>query len=209
LQVLPKFFKATKFTSFTRKLNRWGFTRVTRGPEMGSYYHKLFLREDPSLCLRMSSHSSSKFQEQPQLMPNPMGGGGGMPFGGMPFGMPGMGMPGMNPMMQNSMGGGSGGGMPPGDLTQQNQMINQQLQQLQWQQFQLQQLQQQQHHQQHMGGGGGGRPEMMGQQGMPPQGHPNQGMVSPQGMQQQQQQQGTPQPAGGGGGGGGGGDGSR
>jgi hypothetical protein len=35
--VLPKYFKATKFTSFTRKLNRWGFTRVTRGPEMGRY----------------------------------------------------------------------------------------------------------------------------------------------------------------------------
>lgn len=34
--VLPKFFKATKFTSFTRKLNRWGFTRVTRGPEVSS-----------------------------------------------------------------------------------------------------------------------------------------------------------------------------
>ena len=33
-QVLPKYFKATKFTSFTRKLNRWGFTRVTRGPEV-------------------------------------------------------------------------------------------------------------------------------------------------------------------------------
>ena len=34
--VLPKYFKATKFTSFTRKLNRWGFTRVTRGPEVGA-----------------------------------------------------------------------------------------------------------------------------------------------------------------------------
>ena len=122
-QVLPKYFKATKFTSFTRKLNRWGFTRVTRGPEMGSYYHKLFLRDDPSLCLRMSSHSSSKFQEQQQLMPAPMA-PGGMPFGGMPF-MPGMAMPGMNPMM------GGMPGMPPADLSQQNQIINQQLQQLQ------------------------------------------------------------------------------
>ena len=27
-EVLPKYFKASKFTSFTRKLNRWGFTRV-------------------------------------------------------------------------------------------------------------------------------------------------------------------------------------
>ena len=36
VHVLPKYFKATKFTSFTRKLNRWGFTRVTRGPEVGA-----------------------------------------------------------------------------------------------------------------------------------------------------------------------------
>eukprot|EP00526_Cylindrotheca_closterium_P009350 CAMPEP_0113609668 /NCGR_PEP_ID=MMETSP0017_2-20120614/4618_1 /TAXON_ID=2856 /ORGANISM="Cylindrotheca closterium" /LENGTH=426 /DNA_ID=CAMNT_0000518509 /DNA_START=19 /DNA_END=1299 /DNA_ORIENTATION=- /assembly_acc=CAM_ASM_000147 len=120
---LPKFFKATKFTSFTRKLNRWGFTRVTRGPEMGSYYHKLFLRDESNLCLRMSSHSSSKFQEQQQLMPNPMG----MPFGGMPFGMM------MNPMNMN-----------PAEINQQNQLIQAQLQQLQWQQYQLQQIQQQQ-----------------------------------------------------------------
>jgi HSF-type DNA-binding len=30
-QVLPKFFKATKFSSFTRKLYRWGFRQVNRG----------------------------------------------------------------------------------------------------------------------------------------------------------------------------------
>lgn len=40
-EVLPKYFKASKFTSFTRKLNRWGFSRVPRGPETGSYYHKV------------------------------------------------------------------------------------------------------------------------------------------------------------------------
>jgi hypothetical protein len=39
--VLPKAFKQSKYTSFTRKLNRWGFTRVTRGPETGAYYHKV------------------------------------------------------------------------------------------------------------------------------------------------------------------------
>jgi len=30
-QVLPKFFKATKFSSFTRKLYRWGFRQLNRG----------------------------------------------------------------------------------------------------------------------------------------------------------------------------------
>ena len=41
LEVMPNYFKHSKFTSFTRKLNRWGFTRVSRGPEMGAYYHKV------------------------------------------------------------------------------------------------------------------------------------------------------------------------
>lgn len=39
-EVLPKYFeKKSKWTSFTRKLNRWNFTRVTRGDEVGAYYH--------------------------------------------------------------------------------------------------------------------------------------------------------------------------
>jgi hypothetical protein len=52
-EVLPKFFKQSKFTSFTRKLNRWGFIRITRGPQTGSYFHKLFHRDQPELCLQM------------------------------------------------------------------------------------------------------------------------------------------------------------
>ncbi len=39
--IMPLYFKHSKFTSFTRKLNRWGFTRVPRGPETGAYYHKV------------------------------------------------------------------------------------------------------------------------------------------------------------------------
>jgi hypothetical protein len=44
-EVMPLYFKHSKFTSFTRKLNRWGFTRVTRGPESGAYYHKVSVSE--------------------------------------------------------------------------------------------------------------------------------------------------------------------
>lgn len=40
-EVMPMYFKHSKFTSFTRKLNRWGFTRVSKGPETGAYYHKV------------------------------------------------------------------------------------------------------------------------------------------------------------------------
>jgi len=52
-EVLPKFFKKTKFSSFKGKLYRWGFKRVVKGENSGAYFHKLFLRDNPSLCLHM------------------------------------------------------------------------------------------------------------------------------------------------------------
>mmetsp|Transcript_5226 Transcript_5226/g.10729 ORF Transcript_5226/g.10729 Transcript_5226/m.10729 type:complete len:851 (+) Transcript_5226:275-2827(+) len=51
--VLPRFFKQTKFLSFTRQLNLWGFKRITKGVDGGSYYHPLFLRGRPYLAMRM------------------------------------------------------------------------------------------------------------------------------------------------------------
>lgn len=65
-EVLPRYFKQSKFTSFTRKLNRWGFSRVTRGPEAGSYFHKFFLRDQPHLSLQMSCQNVRHHQGQPQ-----------------------------------------------------------------------------------------------------------------------------------------------
>jgi len=59
-EVLPKYFKKTKFVSFTRKLIRWGFQRVTEGPEKGCYYHALFQKNNLELCARMSCDSKAK-----------------------------------------------------------------------------------------------------------------------------------------------------
>lgn len=53
-EVLPRYFPQSKFTSFTRKLNRWGFTRITRGVETGAYFHNYFRRDNPDFCLRMT-----------------------------------------------------------------------------------------------------------------------------------------------------------
>lgn len=55
--IMPLYFKHSKFTSFTRKLNRWGFTRVPRGPETGAYYHKYFQKGNHDLCMQMHCHS--------------------------------------------------------------------------------------------------------------------------------------------------------
>lgn len=51
--VLPRFFKQTKFMSFTRQLNLWGFKRITKGIDCGAYYHALFLRGHGRLAMLM------------------------------------------------------------------------------------------------------------------------------------------------------------
>ena len=52
-QVLPRYFKQSKYLSFTRQLNLWEFKRITRGKDMGAYYHELFLRGRHNLAMRM------------------------------------------------------------------------------------------------------------------------------------------------------------
>ena len=40
--VIPRYFKgSSKYTSFTRKLNRWGFTCFTRGVGICIFHHKV------------------------------------------------------------------------------------------------------------------------------------------------------------------------
>eukprot|EP00957_Ditylum_brightwellii_P123317 9402921-Ditylum_brightwellii.AAC.1 len=58
--LLPMYFKKTKFTSFTRKLSRWGFVRYTKGLKSGAYHHKWFQRDNKSLCLHMRCVQNKK-----------------------------------------------------------------------------------------------------------------------------------------------------
>lgn len=53
-EILPNYFKDSQYTSFTRKLSRWKFTRVSRGPYIGAYYHKHFRSDNRALCKMMS-----------------------------------------------------------------------------------------------------------------------------------------------------------
>lgn len=49
--IFPRYFpQMAKYTSFTRKLSRWGFKRVSRGPYIGSCYHESFIKGDRQKC---------------------------------------------------------------------------------------------------------------------------------------------------------------
>lgn len=51
--VMPVFMRQSKFPSFRRQLNLYGFQRITAGPDRGGYYHELFLRGKPFLAHHM------------------------------------------------------------------------------------------------------------------------------------------------------------
>jgi len=49
-EVLPQYFGACKFASFTRKLYRWGFRQISKGPDVDSFFHRQFRRDEAELC---------------------------------------------------------------------------------------------------------------------------------------------------------------
>merc|ERR1719188_1278801 len=54
------YYQYTKYESFIRKLHRWGFKFIKKGSDVGAYYHKFFLRDDPSLCSNISCVKKKK-----------------------------------------------------------------------------------------------------------------------------------------------------
>ena len=52
-EIMPKYFKQSRLSSFQRQLNLYGFKRITAGRDAGGYYHELFLKGRPNMCLHM------------------------------------------------------------------------------------------------------------------------------------------------------------
>lgn len=58
-QILPKYFRTKKFSSFQRNLNLYGFAKVRRGPDTDMYAHQSFVRGKPELLLYLRKCSSA------------------------------------------------------------------------------------------------------------------------------------------------------
>ncbi|KAL7515860.1 hypothetical protein ACHAWX_000933 [Stephanocyclus meneghinianus] len=62
-KILPKYFRESKFESFSRRVKRWGFRKVsTTGTHQLIYYHDLFQRDRPDLCVLMNGRAGQKIK---------------------------------------------------------------------------------------------------------------------------------------------------
>lgn len=62
--IIPRYFKPIKYTSFQRQLSIYGFQRIRTGWNTGGYEHPCFLRDDPSLCKNVKRHQKPSMFSQ-------------------------------------------------------------------------------------------------------------------------------------------------
>ncbi|KAL7528224.1 hypothetical protein ACHAWF_002484, partial [Thalassiosira exigua] len=76
-EVMPQFAGHSKYASFTRRLKRWSFARVRRGPYLGAYYNANFLRDKPKLASKVEyDHTASLSAGIPHVAKACVGGNG-------------------------------------------------------------------------------------------------------------------------------------
>ncbi|CAJ1934683.1 unnamed protein product [Cylindrotheca closterium] len=62
--IVPIYFKQSKYKSFQRQLNFYGFTRIASGPNTGAYYHAQFLKGNKAICLSIRPKAASAKDQQ-------------------------------------------------------------------------------------------------------------------------------------------------
>jgi hypothetical protein len=72
-EVMPKYFRMSRFSSFQRQLNLYDFKRINAGRDKGAYYHELFLKGRPALCTQMK-RTKIKGNQQGDSWVGPMSG---------------------------------------------------------------------------------------------------------------------------------------
>lgn len=75
-EICPRYFAQTRFESFVRQVNGWGFKRMRReGSDRGSYYHEHFLRGYPNMIDHMRrpapGEKSRDMREEPDFYSMP------------------------------------------------------------------------------------------------------------------------------------------
>ena len=51
--IMPVYFNSSKYKTFQRSLNLWGFESISKGADRGACFHPLFLQNQPDLCKNM------------------------------------------------------------------------------------------------------------------------------------------------------------
>jgi len=70
--IIPSYFVQTKYESFSRQLNGWGFKRLHQsGNDCGAYYHECFLRGVPRLVELMKRVKSNRGKVVPHMEGEP------------------------------------------------------------------------------------------------------------------------------------------
>jgi hypothetical protein len=64
--ILPRYFNQTKYKSFQRQCNIYGFQRVHHGPHRGGYTHQFFIQGAPELVERVKRETVTQVEEVQQ-----------------------------------------------------------------------------------------------------------------------------------------------
>ncbi|KAL3785626.1 hypothetical protein ACHAW5_003406 [Stephanodiscus triporus] len=71
-QVLPTYFNQGNVSSFYRQANGWGFRRMLKGPDKGSFYNERFIRGLPFLAKKMKRIGGAKIVDDINISHEPI-----------------------------------------------------------------------------------------------------------------------------------------